>query len=76
VGWLAPQGRLVIAVPYDALEQAAGQSGPHPLFRLRAVLGGQGIGCERLLPVEADGEHWLLATGVQSEIAAPLQQKA
>jgi DNA-binding transcriptional ArsR family regulator len=64
--WLAPQGRVLLGLPYDALEDSAAAGGAHPLFRLRALLAAQGFSCERLLPVEAAGEHWLLASGLQS----------
>jgi ArsR family transcriptional regulator len=56
-------GRLLLAVPYDLLDQAAGLGGPHPLFRLRALLTRCGLACQRLEPLEADGQHWLLAWG-------------
>jgi DNA-binding transcriptional ArsR family regulator len=61
--WLAPQGRVLLALPYDALDQADGVGQAHPLFRLRAMLTAYGFACERLLPLEAIGEHWLLACG-------------
>lgn len=56
-------GRLLLAVPYDLLDQAADLGGPHPLFRLRALLTRSGLACQRLEPLEADGQHWLLAWG-------------
>ena len=33
----------------------------HPLARLRRLLEGAGLHCERLSPIEADGEHVLAA---------------
>lgn len=58
---LAPDGRLWIFEPYEALESARGRIVEHPLARLRRLLGDAGLACERLSPVEADGEHVLAA---------------
>jgi len=41
----------------------------HPLARLRRLLGAAGLQCERLSPIEADGEHVLAAV---SRVAAGL----
>ncbi|MBV8495819.1 MAG: metalloregulator ArsR/SmtB family transcription factor, partial [Gammaproteobacteria bacterium] len=58
---LAPGGRLWLFEPYEALESASGRIVEHPLARLRRLLGSTGLSCERLSPVEADGEHVLAA---------------
>src|SRR5215469_16891687 len=58
---LAPGGRLWIFERYELLEGARGRVVEHPLARLRRLLGAAGFVCERLSPVEADGEHVLAA---------------
>ncbi len=63
---LVPHSRVLLGLPYDTLEDSEAEGKAHPLFRVRALLAAQGISCERLLPVEAAGEHWLLASGLQS----------
>jgi ArsR family transcriptional regulator len=69
---LAPRSRLVLGLPYDALEGSKAAGTAHPLFRVRALLAAQGFSCERLLPVEAAGDHWLLASGLHTAtVAAP-----
>jgi DNA-binding transcriptional ArsR family regulator len=60
-GVLAPGGRLWIFQPYEWLEGSRGRVVEHPLARLRRMLGAAGLVCERLGPVEADGEHVLAA---------------
>ena len=47
--------------PYEALEVSRERIVEHPLARLRRLLGTAGLACERLSPVEADGEHVLAA---------------
>jgi DNA-binding transcriptional ArsR family regulator len=59
-GVIAPAGRLWIFEPYESLE-SRGRIVEHPLARLRRLLGAAGLTCERLSPVEADGEHVLAA---------------
>jgi ArsR family transcriptional regulator len=68
---LAAGGRLWLFERYEAL--ARGASGPaisrdkvveHPIGRLRRLLGDVGLTCERLSPIEADGEHVLAAVAV------------
>ena len=66
---LRPQGRLWIFERYESLEGSRGRVVEHPLTRLRRVLGEAGLTCERLSPVEADGEHVLAA--VARPAAAP-----
>ena len=60
-GLIAPAGRLWIFEPYESLEASRGRIVEHPLARLRRLLGAAGLHCERLSPVEADGEHVLAA---------------
>jgi DNA-binding transcriptional ArsR family regulator len=55
------QGRVWVFERYDSLETARGRVVEHPLARLRRLLGEAGLSCERLSPVEADGEHVLAA---------------
>ncbi len=58
---LSPQGRMWIFERYELLEGSRGRVVEHPLARLRRLLGEAGFSCERLSPVEADGEHVLAA---------------
>jgi DNA-binding transcriptional ArsR family regulator len=58
---LAPTGRLWIFEPYESLEGSRERIVEHPLARIRRLLGAAGLVCERLSPVEADGEHVLAA---------------
>ena len=58
---LAPAGRLWIFEPYESLEGSRARVVEHPLARIRRLLGAAGLVCERLSPVEADGEHVLAA---------------
>jgi hypothetical protein len=39
----------------------------HPLARLRRLLGEAGLTCERMSPIEADGQHVLAAAAVLIE---------
>jgi hypothetical protein len=68
---LAAGGRLWLFERYEAL--AHGSSGlaisrdkvvEHPIGRLRRLLGDVGLTCERLSPIESDGEHVLAAVAV------------
>ena len=70
---LAPGGRLWVFERYEAL--AHGFAGPektrekvveHPIGRLRRLLGDVGLSCERLSPIEEDGEHVIAAAAVPS----------
>jgi hypothetical protein len=56
---LAPGGRLLLFVAYDALDGGAG--GEHPLLRLRRLLAEAGLHGERLQPIEVDGAHILFS---------------
>jgi len=63
---LAPGGRLWIFEPYEALESSRGRVVEHPLARLRRLLGEADLRCERLSPIESDGEHVLAALALAS----------
>ncbi len=58
---MTPTGRLWLFERYESLESAHERVVEHPLARLRRVLGVAGLYCERLSPIEADGEHVLAA---------------
>jgi ArsR family transcriptional regulator len=58
---LAPSGRLWIFERYEALESTRDKVVEHPLARLRRLLRDMGLSCERVSPIEADGEHVLAA---------------
>src|SRR5262249_9773835 len=58
---LAPEGWLWISEPYESLEGSRQRVIEHPLARLRRLLGAARLRCERLSPIEADGEHVLAA---------------
>jgi DNA-binding transcriptional ArsR family regulator len=68
---LAAGGRLWLFERYEALAHGASGLGisrdkavEHPIGRLRRLLGDVGLTCERLSPIEADGEHVLAAVAV------------
>jgi ArsR family transcriptional regulator len=73
-GLLAPSGRVWIFEPYDSLEASRGRIVEHPLARLRRLLDTAGLVCERLSPIEADGEHVLGA--LARAVAAPQAARA
>ena len=58
---LTPHGRLWLFEGYEALEHMGQRVVEHPLARLRRVLSEAGLLCERLSPLEADGEHVIAA---------------
>lgn len=58
---VAAGGRLWIFQRYESLESARERVVEHPLARLRRLLAEAGFACERLSPIEADGEHILAA---------------
>ena len=58
---VAPGGRLWLLQRYESLESARERVVEHPLARLRRLLDEAGLTCERLSPIEADGEHILAA---------------
>jgi hypothetical protein len=66
---LVPGGKLWLFERYEALEGARDRVVEHPIARIRRVLGEAGLTCERLSPIEADGEHMLAA------VASPSVQK-
>ncbi len=70
---LAADGRLWVFERYEALApRSAGLEGSrekvleHPIGRLRRLLGDVGLSCDRLSPIEADGEHVIAAVAVPS----------
>lgn len=67
---LAPGGRLWIFERYESLERSRERIVEHPLARLRRLLGDAGLTCERLSPVEADGQHVLAAVARPATAAA------
>lgn len=64
---LAPGGRLWVFERYESLEGGRGRVVEHPLARLRRLLQAVGLNCERLGPLEADGEHVLAAVARASD---------
>ena len=67
---LAPSGRLWIFERYEALESTREKVVEHPLARLRRLLSDLGLSCERMSPLEADGEHVLAAVAVPNAVVA------
>jgi DNA-binding transcriptional ArsR family regulator len=63
---LATDGRLWLFERYESLEVSNEKVVEHPIGRLRRLLGDVGLTCERLSPIEADGEHVLAAVAVPS----------
>ncbi len=63
---LAPDGRVWIFERYEALESTREKVVEHPLARLRRLLSDLGLACERMSPIEADGEHVLAAVAVRN----------
>jgi DNA-binding transcriptional ArsR family regulator len=61
---LAPGGRLLLFERYDSLESPRARVVEHPLARLRRLLTDAGLTCERMSPIEADGQHVLAAAAV------------
>ena len=58
---LAPGGRLLLFRRYDSLDSPRSRVVEHPLARLRRLIGEAGLACERMSPIEADGQHVLAA---------------
>ena len=58
---LTPGGRLLLFERYDSLESPRSRVVEHPLARLRRLIGEAGLACERMSPIEADGQHVLAA---------------
>lgn len=71
---LSPGGRILLFERYDSLESprkpgtGTARVVEHPLARLRRLLGEAGLACERMSPIEADGQHVLAA------VASPAAQ--
>jgi DNA-binding transcriptional ArsR family regulator len=63
---LSPGGHLLLFERYDSLESPRARVVEHPLARLRRLLGEAGLTCERMRPIEADGQHVLAASAVLS----------
>ncbi|MEP7245682.1 MAG: metalloregulator ArsR/SmtB family transcription factor [Gammaproteobacteria bacterium] len=63
---LNPGGKLWLFERYESLEGSRERVVEHPIARVRRLLTEAGLSCERLSPIEADGEHVLAA------IAAPI----
>jgi DNA-binding transcriptional ArsR family regulator len=61
---LSPGGHLLLFERYDSLEGPRARVVEHPLARLRRLLGEAGLTCERMSPIEADGQHVLAAAAV------------
>lgn len=58
---LAPGGRLWLFERYESLESPRERVVEHPIARVRRLLIEAGLACERMSPIEADGEHVLAA---------------
>jgi ArsR family transcriptional regulator len=58
---LAPGGKLWLFERYESLEGPRDRVVEHPIARVRRLLSESGLACERLSPIEADGEHELAA---------------
>ncbi len=67
---LAAGGRLWLFERYELLELPSGKVVEHPIGRLRRMLMDVGLTCERLSPIEADGEHVIAAVAVPSREAS------
>jgi hypothetical protein len=63
---MTPEGRLWLFERYESLEISRDKVVEHPIGRLRRMLGDVGLTCERLSPIEADGEHVIAAVAVPS----------
>jgi DNA-binding transcriptional ArsR family regulator len=66
---LAPEGRLWLFEAYETLENSRERIVEHPLARLRRLLAESGLECERISPLEADGEHVLAASARRAALA-------
>ena len=61
---------------YESLEGSRERVVEHPLARLRRLLGDASLVCERLSPLEADGEHVLAAVARPLVVAAAAEAGA
>jgi hypothetical protein len=66
---LAQGGRLWLFERYESLEISRDKVVEHPIGRLRRLLSHVGLTCERLSPIEADGEHVLAAVAMPAAMA-------
>jgi len=73
---LAPEGWLWMFEPYESLEGSRQRVVEHPLARLRRLLGAARLRCERLSPIEADGEHVLAAVARPIAVGPALASNA
>jgi DNA-binding transcriptional ArsR family regulator len=69
-GALAPGGRLWLFERYESLESPRERVVEHPIARVRRLLIEAGLACERLSPIEADGEHVLAAVAALRAITS------
>lgn len=69
-GALTTSGRLWLFERYEALENSRDVVVEHPIARVRRLLREAGFSCERLSPIEADGEHVLAALAVPAALTA------
>lgn len=67
-GALVADGRLWFFERYDSLDTAGDRIVEHPLARLRRLLSDAGLKCEKITPVEADGEHFLAASALAAAV--------
>ena len=63
---LSPGGHLLLFERYDLLETSRARVVEHPIGRLRRLLSEAGLTCERMSPLEADGQHVLAAVATSS----------
>jgi DNA-binding transcriptional ArsR family regulator len=63
---LSSGGRLLLFERYDSLDAPRARVVEHPLARLRRLLAEAGLTCERMSPIEADGQHVLAAVATLS----------
>jgi DNA-binding transcriptional ArsR family regulator len=67
---LAAEGRLWLFERYESLESPREKVVEHPIGRLRRMLGEVGLTCERLSPIEVDGDHVLAAVALPARAAS------
>jgi DNA-binding transcriptional ArsR family regulator len=68
---LKPGGKLWLFERYESLEGPRDRVVEHPIARVRRLLKEAGLSCERLSPIEADGEHVLAAVAVPAAESSP-----
>lgn len=67
---LSPHALVWLCLPYDALEHVRGNVVEHPIAALRRALGDSGFRVDGLKPIEAEGDHVLLALARPAQSAA------